>query len=350
MAEKTEKATPKKLRDARKKGQVAKAQDLPSAITFIVSISMVVILSSYIYQQISNFMLGAFRMAPFEHINVQAGPLLRQAFDVIFAASLPVMGLVTAVGVVANFLVVGPVFSVEVFKPSFKKFNVVENVKQKFKMKTLVELIKSVLKILISGIIIYWTMHSNLKDIVMTVALPFIYTANVFEIFLIQVVIRVGIFFLAIAIFDLIYQRRVFAKEMMMEKFEVKQEYKDTEGSPEIKSRRRQLFQEIAYDEAGPSAVRRAKAVITNPTHIAVAIGYEPEKYPAPYVLTMGTGTRAEHIIAVALKFNVPVMRNVPLARQLFETGKIMEYIPKETYEAVAEILRWIASLEEENE
>ena len=132
---------------------------------------------------------------------------------------------------------------------------------------------------------------------------------------------------------------------MMMEKFEVKQEYKDTEGDPHIKSKRRQTAQEIAYQE-GPSSVKRAKAVITNPTHIAVAIEYHAENEPAPRILTMGQGAVADMIMKLAQEYGVPLMRNVPLAQTLFKKGKISEFIPEETYQAVAEILRWLEGLE----
>ena len=130
-----------------------------------------------------------------------------------------------------------------------------------------------------------------------------------------------------------------------MEKFEVKQEFKDTEGDPQIKSRRRQVAQEIAYQE-GPSAVKRAKAIITNPIHIAVAIEYESEKEPAPKIVTMGKGVMADLIIKAALEYRIPIMRNVPLAQTLYEKGRISDYIPEETYQAVAEILKWLAGIE----
>jgi flagellar biosynthesis protein FlhB len=151
---------------------------------------------------------------------------------------------------------------------------------------------------------------------------------------------------LAVAIFDLAFQKRTFAKEMMMEKFEVRQEYKDTEGDPQIKGKRRERFREIAYS-AGPNAASKARAIITNPTHIAVAIGYEKEKDPVPMILTMGSGSVAQKIISVAIDVNIPIMRNPELAQQLFNKGKISDYIPLETYKAVAEILKWISALEE---
>jgi type III secretion system FlhB-like substrate exporter len=136
---------------------------------------------------------------------------------------------------------------------------------------------------------------------------------------------------------------------MRMEKFEVKQEYKDTEGDPHIKSKRRQTAQEIAYQD-GPAATKKARAVITNPTHIAVALEYKVEEEPAPKIATMGLDLVAEEIIKVALGNNIPIMRNVELAHTLYYKSKIGDYIPEETYEAVAEILKWIARLEETKE
>src|SRR5690606_15615835 len=119
-----------------------------------------------------------------------------------------------------------------------------------------------------------------------------------------------------------------------------------TEGDPMIKGRRREMFREIAYRE-GPNAARKARAIITNPTHIAVALRYNPEEEPAPIILTMGTGAIADKIIKVALEHKVPIMRNVELARELYTKGKISDYVPEETYKAIAEILKWIEALEE---
>jgi flagellar biosynthesis protein FlhB len=167
----------------------------------------------------------------------------------------------------------------------------------------------------------------------------------VFSEFLTKVIIRVGIFFIIIAIFDLAYQRHNFQKEMKMEKFEVKQEFRDTEGDPHVKSRRKQVAQEIAYQE-GPSGARRAKAIITNPIHIAVAIEFDEQKEPAPKVVTMGQGIIADQIIRIGQEAHVPIMRNVQLAQTLYQKGKIGDYVPEETYEALAEILQWLKRLE----
>lgn len=350
MAEKTEKATPKKLRDARKKGQVAKSKDFPAAFTFIVALSIVILSSNFFYEGLSGFMVAMFRSInagiDLEH---RAGGFISEAIDTIFRLSLPIMVLVSLTGVLVNFLIVGPMFALEGMKPDIKKLNPITNLKNLFKIKTFVELIKSIFKITGALLLIYSVVYSSLPQLVQLANVPVLGSAIVFADFLMKVILRVGIFFIVIAILDLVFQKVNFAKEMKMEKFEVKQEMKDTEGNPEIKSKRRQTAQEIAYQE-GPSAASRAKAVVTNPTHIAVALEYEAENDPAPKVLTMGKGLVAEQIVKIALEHEVPIMRNVELAQTLYEKGQISGFIPEETYEAVAEILRWLSQLEKTKE
>jgi type III secretion protein U len=350
MAEKTEKATPKKLRDARKKGQVAKSQDFPSAFTFVVSIAATLVTSGYLFQQLASYIISTFKsISESTDLQNRAPAVMLQAINVIYNTSIPIALLTTIVGVLTGFLIVGPMFSMEAMKPDLKKLNPVTNLKNLFKFKTLFELLKSVLKISGALFLIYTVVWNSLPEIIATAAMPVIGIAQVFDDFLVKVVIRVGIFFLMIAVFDLVYQKRHFAKEMKMEKFEVKQEYKDTEGDPHIKSKRRQTAQEIAYQE-GPGAVKKAKAVITNPVHIAVALSYNSEAEPAPRILVMGKGTVADQIVKLAVEYNVPIMRNVALAQTLFEKGEIYHFIPEETYQAVAEIMRWLEGLEEGHE
>ncbi len=348
MAEKTEKATPKKLKDARKKGQIAKAQDMPAAMTFIVSIMGTLAAVGYIFDNISSFLLLMFTEASKPDMDIQQKipSFFVVATNVIMNTSIPIMIIVCFVGIIVSFLVNGPVFSIEAMKFDLKKLNPVEGIKNKFKLKVLIELLKSIAKITGAAIIIYLVIISSLPNIIATVLMPVLGSANVVHDFLFTAALRVGIFFLLVGLFDLAFQRKNFAKEMRMEKFEVKQEFKDTEGDPMIKGKRRELFREIAYQE-GPRAARRAKAIITNPTHIAVALEYEPPEQPAPIILTMGTGYTADLIIKIGLENNIPIMRNVDLARELYSKGKISDYIPEDTYEAVAEILKWIESLEE---
>lgn len=350
MAEKTEKATPKKLRDARNKGQVAKSQDLPSAFTFIVSIWVVLATSRHLYDYLGGFLVSVFNVIPKEGLAASLGALYYQAVIVIFMSSLPILLIVSFIGIVIDFLAIGPVFSLEVFKFDIKKFDPVQNLKAKFKIKTLIELIKSCLKIGIASYIIYDVMYSSLPILIKTVSMPISGALQVFYAFLLEVVIKVGLFFIVIAIADFVFQRKNFAKEMKMEKFEVKQEYKNTEGDPLIKSKRRQTAQEIAYQDSPTAGLKRAQAVVTNPTHLAIAIGYRKDLDIAPYVLAMGKDELAEMMIKMAEKLDIPVVRNIKLAHRLWEEGEIYEFVPEDTYEAVAEILRWLASLNTEDE
>lgn len=349
MAEKSEKATPKKLRDARKKGQVAKSEDLPSAFTFIISIWAVLGMSVALYHYLGDFLVAAFKSIATEKnlLQVITG-FFYQSIYTIFLASLPVMMIVAAIGVIVSFLMVGPVFATEVFKFDIKKFNPVENLKAKFKIKTLIELIKSIAKISVAAYLIYGVMYESIPVLIKTVSMPIASSLLIFNAFLMEVLIKVGLFFIFVAVLDFTYQKYNFGKEMMMEKFEVKQEYKNTEGDPHIKSKRRQIAQEMAYEQGGTAGLKKAAAVVTNPTHLAIAIGYEKGIDAAPYICGLGKDFMAEQMIKIAKEGNIPVVRNIKLAHKLWEEGELYEYIPEGCYEAVAEILRWISSLQSE--
>lgn len=350
MAEKTEKATPKKLRDARKKGQIAKSQDLPSAFTFIASICVLMAMSGYLFHQLGDFLVSTFKMIPQGNLETTISALFSQSFIVIFMCSIPILALVACIGCLINFLSVGPVFALEVFKFDPKKFDPIQNLKGLFKMKTLFELIKSIFKISIASYLIYGVMYNSIPVLIKTVSMPMGASLMVFNTFLMEVVMKVGLFFIIVAVIDFVYQKKNFAKEMMMEKFEVKQEYKNTEGDPHIKGERKRVAQEIAYSDGPAGGVKSAKAVVTNPTHLAIAIGYDKDLDMAPFIVAMGKDILAERMIKIAEQNKVPVVRNIKLAHKLWDDGDLYEYVPEETYEPIAEILRWIQSLNTENE
>lgn len=347
MGEKTEQASPKKLRDARKKGQVAKSQDLPSAFTFMVSVFTVMGLSSFFYSKISEFLIATFKLIPAENIAESIPNVFSQGLMLIFTVCIPVLAIVAFVGVLINFLSVGPVFAIEAFKPDIKKFNPITNLKAKFKLKTLIELLKSLFKIVVASYIIYSVVYDSIPTLIKAVSLPISGALLVFHAFLMQVVTKVGLFFVVVAIADFIYQKKAFAKEMMMEKFEVKQEYKNSEGDPQIKGKRKEIAREIAYSEGPAGGVKKSKAVVTNPIHLAVALAYDPEMDSAPYITAMGNGLLAERIIKLAKQYDKPILRNVNLAHKLWQRGEMYEYVPEETYEALAEIIKWLTALEE---
>ena len=346
MAEKTEKASPKKLRDARKKGQVAKSQDLPSAFTFIASIWITLALISFIYDRVSAFLIKVFSVITKSDAELYIPALFYEAFMLIFICSIPVMVLVTLIGMAVTFLSVGPTFAPEVFKFDIKKFDPIQNLKAKFKLKTLFELAKSIFKISVAAYLIYGVVYNSIPTLVQTVNQEIEGALWVYYNFLMEVVIKVGVFFIGVAVIDFVFQRRNFLNEMKMEKFEVKQEYKNTEGDPQIKGKRKQIAQEIAYQSGPAAGLKQAQAVVANPTHLAIAIGYEKSLDPAPFIVAMAEGILAERTIAIAEKMEIPVVRNIPLAHALWEHGELYDFIPEETYEPVAEILRWVAALQ----
>jgi type III secretion protein U len=348
MGEKTEKATPKKLRDAKKKGQVAKSQDFPSAFTFVTSIALILSMSGFLYTKVGGFIESAFKLVSHSDVSSVIPAMFSEGIMTIFSTVIPIMASVALIGVVVNFLSVGPCWATEVFKFDIKKFDPIQNLKSKFKMKTLVELVKSCLKIGIAAYFIYGVMYKSLPVLTQAATMPIEGALLIFQAFLMEVVIKVGIFFLVVAVLDFSYQKYNFGKEMMMEKFEIKQEYKNTEGDPQIKSKRKQTAQEIAYSDGPAAAVKKAAAVVTNPVQLAIAIGYNREIDAAPYILVMGEGILAERIVQYANKNDVPIVRNIDLAHKLWLEGEIFEYIPEDAYEAMAEILRWINSLEDE--
>lgn len=346
MGEKTEKASPKKLRDARKKGQVAKSQDFPAAFTFITGISVLLTMIPFIYEHVGAVVITAFTSVASEDVTSLIKAMFFHGMSEMLIITLPLAVTVALVGVLVTFFTVGPVFSTEVFKFDIKKFDPIQNLKAKFKLKTFVELLKQMFKVTVAGYLVYTVMIKSLPVLTTMVGVDLISALMIFHSFLMEVILKVGLFFIAVAVFDLFFQKAQFAKEMKMEKFEVKQEYKNSEGDPQIKGKRKQIAQEIAYSDDAPAAgVKKAQAVVTNPTHLAIAIGYIQGVDAAPYILAKGDGRLAERMIKLADKYDVPVIRNVPLAHRFWEDGELYEYIPEDTFEGMAEILRWIASL-----
>jgi flagellar biosynthesis protein FlhB len=296
----------------------------------------------------SDFLVASFRLVSNQDLSNVLATVWGQAVTVIFMASIPVLLAVCCIGFLINFLAVGPCFALEVFKFDIKKFDPVQNLKAKFKLKTLVELLKSCLKIGIASYIIYLVMYDSLPILIQAVSMPMGSALMIFYYFLMEVVVKVGLFFIAVAVADFVYQKKNFASEMKMEKFEVKQEYKNSEGDPHIKGKRKQIAQEIAYSDGPSAGVKQASAVVTNPTEFAIAIGYDRAVDAAPYIIAMGKDLLANRIVSIAKTHDIPIIRNIKLAHKLWDEGEVHEFVPEDTYEALAEILRWLAALDTE--
>lgn len=348
--EKTEKPTEKRIRDARKKGQVAKSQDLTSAL-MLVSAFLVFWLSGTITAAVLlKAMRGGIETAgSFTGVltRERVSELLFQAVIDMGTALAPIFIFLFAGAVLFNYIQVGSLVAFEGVKPDISKLNPAEGFKQKFlKSRPYVELGKTLLKSIITFTVVGWVLWAEIPHIVGLSNQDAAHvTAYIFNLIL-RVGFYVGVLFLCLATGDFFLQRYMFLNQMKMSKQEVKQEYKESEGDPLIKWMRKSLHQEILA-QSSIAAVKTADVVLVNPTHIAVAVKYDRVNMGAPTVVAKGADLIAKQIREIAKKSDVPLMRDIPLARALYEVDLETE-IPEELFETVAEVLRWVYSLNED--
>lgn len=348
--EKTEQPTEKRLRDARRKGQVAKSHDLSSAVLLVAAIAVLWVASGYMTGWLSRSMTEQLNFAAsFKgdlDERVALGALGAGAKSLLLALA-PLFGALVIVAVLVNYFQVGSIFSFEPVKPNANKLNPAEGFKQKFlKARPYVELAKTVVKLAVACVVVAAVLYSARSDIVRLTRQPPDVAAAYAGALFFQIGVRVGLVFLVIGAADYFLQRFLHRKELRMTKHEVREEYKETEGNPLHKSLRRQMHREILLQSV-MEAVRRASVVVVNPTHLAVAIRYERGETNAPVVVAKGAELLAARIRELAKESGVPVTRDVPLARALYEL-ELDEEVPEELYESVAVVLRWVYQLAEE--
>ena len=339
--EKTEQPTPKRLRDAREKGQVAKSQDVPSALT-------VMAVAVYFLAMAPDMLKTIMTMGeiPMLIMNRPFSEALGIAVSTTLACSLrvagPLVGMVMGVALCANLAQVGVMFSVQSALPKLDNVSPGKWFKKVFSVKNAVEFLKNIIKVTVLGVTVY---------VIFSDYLPRLFRIPQGDMWSLlgsaagDLVLTAAGVFCVIAAADWFFQKWQFNKQNMMSKDEVKREYKESEGDPLIKSKRKQLHQEmIAQNQM--ANVRKAKVLVTNPTHFAVALDYEKDRTPLPVILAKGQGVLAQRMIRVAEEEGIPIMRNVPLARSLYEQGTEQSYIPQDLIGPVAEVLRWVQSLQ----
>jgi flagellar biosynthesis protein FlhB len=349
--EKTEKPTPKRIRDARKKGNIAKSKDLTNSILFMATIMLFAILNSFNAGVLMNYMKDAIRIA----FSIKELDMERtlDAFAVgglaMFKVLAPIMAVNIVLALAIDFMQVGALFTAETIKPKFDKLNPVNGFKGMFfNKKTYVELLKTLTKIVILSALFYVIFKSYLGPLVLAARRSLLYSAGLTGEILFDIAVKIGGLFLVIGVVDFGIQKQLWLKDLMMTKYEVKQEYKQDEGDPHHKAARKRLHRELLQHNAVQD-VKKADVIIVNPTHIAVAIRYRKEEMPAPQIIAKGEMLMAEKILEIARENNIPVMRNVPLAQALNKLD-IGDEIPEELYEAVAEVLNWVYRLSKQQE
>jgi flagellar biosynthetic protein FlhB len=342
--EKTEEATPKKVEDSRKKGQVWKSKDLSGVAVFLFGLGAVMASWDMVTARVNDlFQFGFDKLSHPGELTEAIPAALMMGVTSVVVLSLPVLVTAALVGALVDFLIVGPLLAKDALVPKLEKLNPVAGLKNMFSKKQLVEGLKSLLKLSIAGYVVVGAVRGSLDEVVLAVRSDTGGVMKVLGDLVFTVAVRVGILFFVFAIFDVWWQRRVYYKDLMMTKDEVKREYKESEGDPHHKAKRKELHMEI-LEGAQMEAVKGADVIVTNPDHVAVALRYDRDKDPAPKVVAKGVDSRAERIKALGRTHDIPLLRNVPLAHALLRL-EVGEDIPEDLYDAVAEVLNFVYGL-----
>ena len=343
--EKTEKATPKKVFDERKKGQVAKSQELPAALILTLVFASFMMIGGYY----KTHFIGLFTNL-FENwlmLELTAGNLgdffVSIMLEVIILLA-PIFAIVLIVGVVGNVVQFGFLLTGEPLQPKFSKLNPIEGFKRIFSMRSLVEFAKSLLKVTIIGVMVYtivigeWTTIQGLA--LQPLDMVFSYAASL----VLRLGITIGSILIVLALLDFMYQKYEHAKSLKMSKQDIKEEHKKAEGDPLIKSKIREKQLRMAISRM-MQEIPNADVVITNPTHFAVALKYDSSNMDAPKVIAKGMDHLALKIREIANEHGVITMENKPLARALYSQAEIGDSVPADLFQAVAEVLAYVYKL-----
>lgn len=342
--EKTEQATDARREEFRKKGNVAHTKELASAVLLLAAAGGVYALGRFFFKnlyEVFQYSFGNDMVKLVREGNFTEAMKFCAFKGVILIA--PVMGIAGLLGAASSLLQVGFLQIEDALSPNFEKLNPVEGFKRVFSLRAVVEAFKSLLKMGAVGIVLYFLLRGEVKQV------PYMLTFSIEQIFaylgavIVKLLGGVGAVMFIIAAADYFYQRWDLEKKMMMTKQEVKEEHKQREGDPMIKSRIRRIQREMASKRM-MAEVPKADVVITNPTHIAVVLKYT-DNLPAPQLVAMGADHVAEKIKEIARENNIPIVENKPLARTIFKTMKIGQVIPRELFVAVAEVLSYVYRL-----
>lgn len=340
--EKTEKATPKKRQDTRKKGQAAKSQDVNSAIGFLAVFLFLFFFSSHI----GSAAIDIFKKTFNEYIlmditELSFRPILLDLLIEAAKIAGPIMLVALVAGVASNLMQVGFMYTTEPLQPKLEKLDPIKGLKRIFSIRAIVELLKSLLKIAFIGAITFTILWVNMEDVLILSFKSLGASLQTIGNLTLQMGIAASLSLLFLSLFDYLYQRYDFEKNIRMSKQEIKDEFKNTEGDPLIKSKFKQKQREIAMSRM-MQEVPKADVIITNPTHYAIALKYDEHTDDAPVVIAKGVDYLAQKIKLIAREHGIVMVENRPLARSLYEQIEVGDKIPDEFFKAVAEILAYV--------
>jgi len=346
--EKTEPATAKKLEDARKEGQVSKSKDLGNFIMlFTLFLTLKLFLSYFGSGLLESFQMVYGRIADltangYQDFNLgYMGTLIKIVMIKILLILLPIFLISVLVAFLTDLFQVKWKVTTKPLKPKFSKINPLSGFKRIFSARTLVELVKSIAIILVITFLTYSELKDQLSYLFILYQLTIFDALSFIGTTIINLGLKISAVLLIVGLADLIYQKHKFKEDMKMTKQEVKDEYKNAEGDPQIKGQIRRKMQEASRRRMMQS-VPKADVVITNPTHFAVAVQYDPKKASAPVVVAKGEDFLAQRIKEIAREADVEIVENKPLARALYYNVDIGGMVPPELYQAVAEVLAFV--------
>jgi len=344
--EKTEEATSKKLSDSREEGQVAKSQEMSSFAVFSGGLFILFAFKDFMANQIGGMTKYIFNSLDVLTLNMNIVQLYFLKALGFFALTMaPVLVGLMAIGFVSNVGQIGFKISLKALKPKMSKFNPISGIKRIFfSSRSLVEVLKSLAKLFVIGLFTYWVLEDIIKDSVLLIDHSIVKIVEFMVDSAVILVWKLALVFAVIAIADFIFQKYKHKKDLMMSKQEVKDEAKQTDGDPEVKARIKAIQFETAKKRMMQD-VPTADVVITNPTHFAIAIKYEPQKDAAPFVVAKGMDSLAQRIKKIATENGVPLHENRELARALYKVADVGDQIPAELFQAVAQILAYIFNL-----
>ncbi|SFR95912.1 flagellar biosynthesis protein FlhB [Anaeromicropila populeti] len=343
--EKTEEPTSKKLSDAREKGQVARSADLVTAVMLLSLFLMLKIFVGSMGNRLMAIYYSDFtRMAEIAQFDFTAQlvqSLFQNLMIQILMVTLPIFlfSYILTIGVEIYQVKWKP--TLEPLKPKLDKVNPISGMKKLISMDKIMELLKSLLKLGIIGIIVYTTLNSQWGLILQVYDYTLEQAIAVIGNVIIDLGLKISVCFFIFAFADVFYQKRKFRKDMMMTKQEIKDEYKNTEGDPQIKGKIRQKMREVSRQRM-MQALKEADVVITNPTHFAVAVKYDKDASSAPVVVAKGADLLAAKIKEVARENDIEIVENKPLARMIYFNVELGDEIPQELYQMVAEVLAYV--------
>jgi len=344
--DKTEEPSQKKLDDARQNGNVWKSKDLSGVFAFVVAMGVVKASWSDLENRIKYlFQFCIDHLSHPSELAQATQQIMDLALTSMLAVSLPVAFGAALAGGLLDFLQVGALFASKAIQPKFDKLNPIAGLKNMVSKKSLVEMAKSMLKLSITGNVVYGVVRDAMGMVVATIHGHVGITMAVMGELVSRVTTRVVLLLVAFGIFDVWWQRKSYMKDQMMSKDDVKKEYKQSEGDPHHKAKRKELHMEI-MEGAQMEAVKSADVIVTNPNHVAIALKYDREKDSAPRVVAKGLRLKAEKIRELAREADVPLMRNVPLAHALYRV-EVNEEIPEALYDSVAEVLNFVFQLQQ---